>query len=153
MSWTYSGSPLNSPLDEVRFLIGDTVSTAPRVSDEEIAYNIFLVSGANPPPTGNFLAAAYSADGIAARSASSVDKSVGDLHLSYSQQATAYRALANALRRRATLNMVPVYVGGLSMAEKAANDEDTDLVQPGIRIDGMNIPQGMFPTGGGNPEV
>ena len=132
MSWTYSGNPSGSSLDAVRFLVGDTVSTAPRISDEEILFNISTASSI-------FLAAAYSADGIAARSASSVDKSVGDLSLSYSQQASAFRDLATALRRRATLSIVTIYVGGISASDKALNDGDGDTVQPGIKIGGMNI--------------
>jgi hypothetical protein len=147
MSWSYSGNPSGSSLDAVRFLIGDTVASAPRVSDEEINFNISMA------PSSIYLAAAYAADGVAARSASSVDKSVGDLRLSYSQQATAFRDLANSLRRRATLNMVQVYVGGISVSDKALNDGDGDVVQPGIKIGAMNIPQGAFPTGGGVPEV
>ena len=141
MSWSYTGDPTSSSKDTVRFLVGDTVSTAPRISDEEIAFNISLA------PSSIYLAAAYSADGIAARSASSVDKSVGDLKLSYSQQATAFRELANNLRRRATLNTVPVYVGGISVSDKAANDSDGDTVQPGIKIGGMNISD-AFSAGG-----
>lgn len=40
MSWTYSGDPANSKLDECRFLIGDTNSKAPIMQDEEIQYII-----------------------------------------------------------------------------------------------------------------
>jgi len=140
MSWTYSGNPSASPLDEVRFLIGDTDTDKQLISDEEIAYNLTLVSGVNPPDSGNYLSAAYCADGIAARSARSVDKSIGDLSLSYSQQASAFRDLADKLRLRATLSMVPIYAGGLSEAEKHANYLDPDLVQAGIKIDGMTKP-------------
>ena len=138
MSWSYSGNPASSPLDECRFLVGDTNTAAQLVSDEEINYNIALVYGTTPPASGNFLPAAYAADGIAAKSARSVDKSVGDLHLSYSQQAKSFRDLANVLRRRATLKMVPIYVGGLSLAEKATNEADLDMPQPAFKVGGMN---------------
>lgn len=40
MSWTYSGDPATSPLDEARFLIGDTDKNAPIMQDEEIKYLI-----------------------------------------------------------------------------------------------------------------
>lgn len=40
MSWTYSGDPTQSRLDECRFLIGDTVESAPIMQDEEITYLI-----------------------------------------------------------------------------------------------------------------
>ena len=38
MSWTYSGDPQNSELDECRFLLGDTNESAPILQDEEIEY-------------------------------------------------------------------------------------------------------------------
>lgn len=40
MSWTYSGDPSSSKVDECRFLIGDTNKSAPIMQDEEIAYLI-----------------------------------------------------------------------------------------------------------------
>lgn len=40
MSWNYSGDPTNSPLDECRFLIGDTNENEPIMQDEEINYII-----------------------------------------------------------------------------------------------------------------
>lgn len=38
MTWTYSGSPSNSPEDELRFLIADTDSDLPLLQDEELTY-------------------------------------------------------------------------------------------------------------------
>lgn len=40
MSWTYSGNPQSSALDECRFLIGDTNQSNPIMQDEEIKYLI-----------------------------------------------------------------------------------------------------------------
>ena len=40
MSWTYSGDPSSSLLDECRFIIGDTNEAAPIMQDEEIQYII-----------------------------------------------------------------------------------------------------------------
>lgn len=40
MSFSYSGDPSASALDEARFLIGDTDSDAPIMQDEEIQYII-----------------------------------------------------------------------------------------------------------------
>lgn len=40
MSWTYSGDPASSQLDECRFLIGDTNIDTPIMQDEEIQYII-----------------------------------------------------------------------------------------------------------------
>lgn len=44
MSWTYSGDPTSSKVDECRFLIGDTNKSAPIMQDEEIQY---LISESN----------------------------------------------------------------------------------------------------------
>jgi len=40
MSFSYSGSPSSSPLDEARFLLGDTDKSSPIMQDEEIQYII-----------------------------------------------------------------------------------------------------------------
>jgi hypothetical protein len=40
MSWSYSGNPKESPIDEVRFLVGDTNEREPIMQDEEIQYLI-----------------------------------------------------------------------------------------------------------------
>lgn len=47
MSWTYSGDPSASKLDECRFIVGDTSSTAPIMQDEEIRYLIDLYENDN----------------------------------------------------------------------------------------------------------
>lgn len=46
MSWSYSGNPASSKLDECRFLLGDTNEDAPIMQDEEIQY-IITQSGTN----------------------------------------------------------------------------------------------------------
>ena len=46
---TYSGDPLSSPTDEVRFLVGDTNPIAYYLSDAEIWYCLTLVYGVSPP--------------------------------------------------------------------------------------------------------
>lgn len=45
MSWSYSGNPQNSQLDECRFLLGDTNEAAPIMQDEEIQYIISEAGG------------------------------------------------------------------------------------------------------------
>lgn len=138
MSWSYSGDPSTSPKDEVRFLVGDTDSTKPLISDEEVNYTIALVYAADPPASGNYLPAAFCADSIASKSARSVDKSVGDLRISYSQQAKAFRDMAFQLRQRATLAGVKVYAGGQLLGEKLGDYVNTDLPQAEVKVDGMN---------------
>lgn len=45
MSWTYSGNPANSQIDECRFLLGDTNVSEPIMQDEEIQYIIDMYEG------------------------------------------------------------------------------------------------------------
>lgn len=97
MTWSYSGNPAESPSDEVRFLIGDTDSTTPEVSDEEIAY-ILQMHGDPGATYGNYAAAAVLAQAIASKYAKKADKSVGGLSIQYKQKFDNYMALAEKLR-------------------------------------------------------
>jgi hypothetical protein len=85
MGWNYSGDPSASPGDEVRFLIGDTDTNDQLLSDEEIEY--LLLKATTPRQ------AAYDGcidiAGKFARMATS--KSVGDLSITYSDRARAFR--------------------------------------------------------------
>ena len=45
MSYSYSGNPASSTLDECRFLLGDTDESRPIMQDEEIAYIIDQSAG------------------------------------------------------------------------------------------------------------
>lgn len=40
MSWSYSGNPASSEMDELRFIIGDTNVSEPIMQDEELEYLI-----------------------------------------------------------------------------------------------------------------
>jgi len=155
--WTYTGDPTTSPKDEVRFLIGDTDPAAPELQDAEIIYNIIIVYGSleNAPPIGNFLPAAYSADQLAADNARQADKSVGDLHITYSNRFKQFQMLAQRLRARATLALVPIYAGGRSWAEKIATYSNKDLVGPAVKIDGMDyiVPTNRIGTPEDDPSI
>jgi hypothetical protein len=139
---TYSGDPLSSPTDEVRFLVGDTNMADPQLSDAEINYCLTLVYGPTPPAiwpsTGNYLPAAYAADGIIAKLKALVDESVGDLHVSYSKSQMQFQQVANRMRSRAAIQGVPFYVGGLSLAAKIAQYKNRDLLGTAVRVDGMD---------------
>jgi hypothetical protein len=98
MTWTYSGNPAASALDQVRFTIGDTDTTDQQLSNEEITW---LVSARGSAP----LAAPYAAEAIAAKLARESDssKSVGDMSLSRSLSARSqkYYELAQRLTQQA----------------------------------------------------
>jgi len=156
---TYSGDPLSSPTDEVRFLVGDTDTVNFQLSDAEINYCLVLVYGINGqiPAIGNYLPAAYAADAIVAKLKSLVDESVGDLHISYSKSQAQFQAVANRMRSRAAIAGVKVYAGGLSSAAKRAQYANRDLLGTATRVDGMDNSDtqnnGMLPGNSNGPDA
>jgi hypothetical protein len=134
MSWTYSGNPASSSLDAVRFLTGDTVQTESwTLNNEEINYLIGL------SPTNVYLAAARAAEAVVSKFGSmQQSKTIGDLSISWSNRFTQFQEVARSLKARATLTSVAVYVTGMSQAEKADANADTDRIAPAGRIDGMS---------------
>lgn len=108
MTWTYTGDPSSSERDAVRFLVADTDSTDPLISDEEITY---LLSLYTEPPH----AAVGAARAIAAKFSREADqaRTVGDLTLSesLSQKSFQYHHLGDHLAGLAsgiTLPPIPV---------------------------------------------
>lgn len=93
MTWTYSGNPGNSDLDQVRFNIGDTDERDPQLSDEEIQ---FLLSDGTSPLRASI--AACSA--LVAKYTRQVNYSLGPERSFASQRAQQYRALRDDLRRK-----------------------------------------------------
>lgn len=124
MTWTYVAG--ESAKDRVRLLVGDTVSTDQLISDEELA--AFLPGGAMGEPSELHAAAAV-CEAIASRMARNVDLSGGGSSASMSQQTTAYRQRAQALRRQAAMKVVP-FAGGTSIAGRDAEDANSDRVPP-----------------------
>lgn len=125
MTWTYGGDPSANSRDAVRFLIGDTDTTDQQISDEEIAY-LLSTEGSDVNR-----AAARAVRSIMAKYARLVDKSVGDLRVSYSQRLAAYKELASELEDRATRRAgAAVFAGGISQSQKDTIYEDSDRVGP-----------------------
>lgn len=133
MTWTYGGDPSANDRDAVRFLIGDTDTTDQQLSDEEIA---FLLTD-----RGSVAAAAHAAVlALIARLARLVDKSVGDLRLSYSQRQAAYKTLLGQIERRMALRTATPFAGGISVAQKDSVGDDTDRVVPAFERDQFDHP-------------
>jgi hypothetical protein len=124
VSWTYSGDPSTSTRDALRFLIQDTDSSAQVFSDEELDY---LLTEQSDVPLQAAIQAAEIAISTYARKA---DRSVGDLSISYSQISSNYQKLLTVLRRRTAVETLAPYAGGISISDKQANLDDTDLVRP-----------------------
>lgn len=96
MAWTYGADPLNDPVDEVHFLVGDTDQTEPLLQNEEI--NLFLAMYPKPSGKPAYLAGAAAADAIAAKYARNMNSSVGPLSQQAEQQFLHYQSLASQLR-------------------------------------------------------
>lgn len=114
----------NSPVQVVRLLYGDRA--IPFILEDSVVLWALAQSGANP-----YSAAILCARAAAAQASSLVDKSVGDLSISWSQRATAFLALIPILQVQASHNRrIRPFGGGISQAGKIAQEADTDAIQP-----------------------
>ncbi len=140
---TYTGAPASRPIDAVRFHLGDTAAPF-ALTDEEITW--LLAAAADD----QLAAALVGARGMAAKFSRLVDATVGDVQKSYSQQ---YKHFAEVVERLSTdvdtaaaADAVPVpWAGGISYAERDANDGDGDLVPPYF-YEGMDDRPGTVAT-------
>lgn len=129
--FSYSGSPNSSPLDRVRFSLGDTNAKTAQFTDGEI---LALLEDAGEDPLA---AALLACDALVAKYAGACDESVGSVSMAYSQKAAGYRALADTLRARLAKRAVP-YAGGISYADKRRQQMDRDRVQPQFSVEDFN---------------
>ncbi len=142
MSWSYSGDPANSDLDQARFLINDTDLNDQLLSDQEIEWAISEQSTI-------VLAAALCLRALANRFSRMVTRKVGDLWVNCSDLSKAFAARAKELdpngATTGTLLALPSF-GGLTISGKEALDTDTDAVQPSFSR-GMNDYPGGYSDG------
>ena len=129
----YSGNPAASPSDAVRFEVGDTDVANPELQDAEVLYCLAQESSV-------LRAASRAARTIAARYARQVDAGGGALRAQKSQRAKAFHALAVDLWSRADREDAMPYAAGISIADKEANEEDDDVVQPDITRHLFDLP-------------
>ena len=127
-AWTYSGDPSASLLDEVRFLIGDTDSTDQLLQDAEIRYA--LAAEASSAIKG----AIRVARALVMKFGRKASLSVGDLSIQYGQRADTFQTLVLDLESQLTLySPVAPFVGGISVSNKEATEEELDRVKPAFR--------------------
>lgn len=125
MAFTYSGNPAGSPLDQVRFLAGDTLAGTSLLQDEEIAY--LLAKTGNEP----IAAALLCIESMMVRCAHMVDETVGRVSISYSQRLTNLKEIRNMLAsRQSRVDCALPIAGGISYSDKAKSQSNPDLVQP-----------------------
>lgn len=129
MSWTYGGDPSANARDAIRFLIGDTDTTDQLLSDEEIAWVNSEASGTSTGTTALYDAAYRCCLTIASKLAREADKQIGDLSVSMSQRAKAYREQAASLKELSGREGgVPIpYAGGITISDKDIDEENSDI--------------------------
>ena len=129
MSWTYGGDPAANARDAIRFLIGDTDTTDQLLTDEEIAWVNTEASGTSTGTTALYDAAYRCCLTIASKLAREADKQIGDLSVSMSQRAKAYREQAASLKELSGREGgVPIpYAGGITISDKEVDEENSDL--------------------------
>lgn len=137
MTWTYDPASVTTTLAKVRLLCGDTQSGRQLLSDEEI--NVLTGLAAHI-----FGMAAVGCETIASKFAADADKEVGDLSITLSQKAEAYERRADRFRQQAGTLAIPL-AGGISIAAKDTQEQDTDRVKP-------QVSRGQFVNPGGTED-
>jgi hypothetical protein len=129
MTWSYSiGDLASSAKDQLRLMIGDTVAASPQFQDEELAW--FLSQRGSI-----WGAASLACQTLATQYARSADSNAGDTSLKLSQMAAAYaRRSALFEAKDALLGGAMPYAGGISVADKQAQIDDSDRVAPQFSI-------------------
>ncbi len=124
MAWTYSGNPSSCAKDKVRFLVGDTVSSSPLATDEEITW---ALSNNNQ---NAILAAKTIAQAISAKFSTMADAEVGPIRVWYASRARNYEYLVKSLEKQSLSSaaLTGVYAGGIDPADVQANEDDTSRV-------------------------
>ena len=133
MTWSYSGSPGDSDLDAVRFLSQLTDSADERLSDEEIEWIL-------TKEDTNVGAAARCCEVLSVKYASEADVTVGsagEFKIKASQLSSQFAVRASTLRREAAKHAYP-WTASISVAEKDAQEADTDRVEPAFTRDQFN---------------
>lgn len=116
---TYPGSTIGER-NQIRFLIQDTQTLRQLMQDEEIDWQ-------QTKEANGFFAAAACCEQLVARAGGVTSKTVGPFSLGYDPM--VYRGLAASLRARGCGHQVP-YAGGISIADKTAQQDNADAVQP-----------------------
>lgn len=107
MTFSYSGNPNASILDEVRFLIQDTDEKDFCLSDEEINY---LVSK-NKTSIHSALAACYV---LIAKFSRAIDEQTGKQTIYASQIQNHYQTLCERLEMLSAKKAAQIYIGGIN---------------------------------------
>lgn len=138
MEWTYDPG-ISRPLDQVRFLIGDTNAYDPQLDDGEVT---FCLTDNNGTVTRAALACAEALQGKYSRL---VDSKIDDTEEKLSGRLGQYTQLVNQLRAKLARGGIRPLMGGQSISEKRSNRRDVDLSQPAFTVAQFSEP-GVFPS-------
>jgi len=123
MAWSYSGDPSSSPLDAVRFEIGDTDESDALLQNEEIMYVL------DEEMDSVLRAALRCCENIIARFSREVNKKIGPTSINASEAVQHYQQLADNIRRRLQIKAM-IYCGSLSLSEEEKDTRNKDLKKP-----------------------
>ena len=120
MTFSYSGNPNASILDEVRFLIQDTDEKDFCLSDEEINYLVCK----NKTSLHSALAACYV---LIAKFSRAIDEQTGKQTIYASQIQNHYKTLSEKLETLCAKKSAQIYIGGLTSSNRHQfNDKEGD---------------------------
>ncbi len=106
-------------------MVGDTSSSDPQLTDEEIDYTLTKY-------TSTVGAAINCCDCIISKYTRLVTQSVGQISINYSDRIKQYKELIVRLRLRS--GAVKPYMGGATLSDKEAQDEDEDRNAPTFKM-------------------
>lgn len=124
MAWTYSGDPSSSAIDAVRFTIGDTDSSDPLLSNEEITYLLGLYGQVI------ITASIRACEMIMAKFSRLANESVGSVRIDFSQKTKGYKDMVMQLKARLAVEDCTPFAGGISKTQKQTTIADSDRVEP-----------------------
>ena len=135
MAWTYGGDPAANARDAIRFLCGDTDTNDQLLNDAEVAWVNNQLTGSDTATTALYNSAYRGCVTIASKFSRLADQAIGDMRVSMSQKAKAYREQAAYLLEMAGRegNVPTPYAGGITISDKDIDWDDSNLVRPGFR--------------------
>lgn len=135
MSWTYV---LSNGIGQVRFLIGDTLSTDPLSNtDEEITFCL------DQNNEDIYRSAAYACRAWAAKLNQALSVDQGSRGWKLDRNAQVLRLEKRALEldaQAASFSGITPFAGGISISDKQSRESDTDRVQPGNTVGNQRTP-------------
>lgn len=120
MTFTYSGDPSASTVEQVRFLLQDTTTPGHKFEDEEITWML------TEEPDPWFCAAALADQLVSKYSGQAQSKTIGETSVTYGDLTMKYQGLAQSLRNTRRQRPVAPYAGGISKADKETVEQDDD---------------------------